>query len=69
MPDQYHHHSNKDDNVEEEDGEDGSQESSKEHTSVANEAAEGYKLKVSGMMYLLLNNFQIRFLTILVLDQ
>ena len=69
MPDQYHHHSNKDDNVEEEDGKDGSQESSKEHTSVANEAAEGYKLKVSGMMYLLLNNFQIRFLTILVLDQ
>ena len=47
MADQYHHHSNKDDNVEEEDGKDGSQEGTKEHTSVANEAAGGYKLKVN----------------------
>ena len=46
MPDEYSYHHDKDDRIEEEDGKDGSQEGTKEHTSVANEAAGGYKLKV-----------------------
>ena len=39
-------HHDKYDRIEEEDGKDGSQEGTKEHTRVANEAAGGYKLKV-----------------------
>ena len=42
MLDEYSYHYDKYDRVEEYDGKDGSQEGTKEHTSVANEAAGGY---------------------------
>ena len=41
MLDEYTYHHNKDDNVKEQDGKDGSQEGTKEYTSVANETAGG----------------------------